>query len=366
MEKDRCRVWHFALTGGPCAGKTTALSYLTEKFSESGFRVVVVPEAATLLIQAGVAPWTVGINSFQRRVFELITAMEDNLVKASVDFKEDKIIFIHDRGIPDGRAYVPREEFSLMLSEYGTDLVSVCDRRYDAVFHLRTAALGAEKFYTVTNNIARRESLEEARALDERTLSAWVGHPHLRILGNEQGFEKKMRRLHREMCAVLGIPVPIEIERTFLMEPLDISAHVPIYQSVDIEQMYLMNTKPNEELRVRKRGRDGAFAFYRTVKYVIGDGERVEIEYQIGDSEYRWSTQFQLPGTRIIRKTRTCFVYGDQYFEYDRFLDPPGIHKLEIELTDRNDSLVLPDFIRVIREVTGEKAYTNAELAKIS
>lgn len=41
------------LTGGPCAGKTTALATLNQKLSEMGFRVLNVPEAATMLMKGG-------------------------------------------------------------------------------------------------------------------------------------------------------------------------------------------------------------------------------------------------------------------------------------------------------------------------
>lgn len=48
------RVWKVVLTGGPCAGKTTALSDIRERFS-SHMAVFSVPEMATLTFRAGVA-----------------------------------------------------------------------------------------------------------------------------------------------------------------------------------------------------------------------------------------------------------------------------------------------------------------------
>lgn len=362
--QEKRRVWHLALTGGPCAGKTTALAYLTEKLNNLGFRVVVVPEAATLLIQSGIAPWVIGGQTFQRSIIELILSMEDIMARAGSEFSGRGVVFIHDRGIPDGRAYVSAQEFNAILSEFATNIPAIRDKRYDAVFHLRTAALGAEAFYTLATNTARRETVAEARALDEKTLSAWVGHSHLRIIGNETGFEEKLRRLYQEVCMVLGIPVPIEIERKFLIEPFNVSGSLSLWQSVDVEQIYLISPVPGQELRVRKRGQDGYFVFYRTTKRDLGNSERAETEGQIDEREYLWSGQFQAPETRIIRKVRTCFVHADQYFEYDRFLDPAGLHLLEIELTDRNDTIAIPGFIRVLREVTDDPAYKNATLAR--
>ena len=41
------------LTGGPCAGKTTALVRVTEYFSNLGYKVFTVPEVPTMITQSG-------------------------------------------------------------------------------------------------------------------------------------------------------------------------------------------------------------------------------------------------------------------------------------------------------------------------
>jgi hypothetical protein len=43
-------IYRFVLTGGPCAGKSTALSHIANRLMSMGFLVFMVPEAATLLI----------------------------------------------------------------------------------------------------------------------------------------------------------------------------------------------------------------------------------------------------------------------------------------------------------------------------
>ncbi len=48
------------ITGGPCAGKTTAMSRLMEDFTEREFRVLCAPEAATILVSCGVSVQTCG------------------------------------------------------------------------------------------------------------------------------------------------------------------------------------------------------------------------------------------------------------------------------------------------------------------
>merc|ERR1719203_2130662 len=76
---------------------------------------------------------------------------------------------------------------------------SECDLRegrYNAIFHLVTAAQGAEKYYTLENNEARTESASEARGVDQATRKAWVGHPKLHVFDNTSDFEGKLQRHH--------------------------------------------------------------------------------------------------------------------------------------------------------------------------
>ena len=43
------KTYKFVISGGPCAGKTTAMERLPVFLRERGFRVFVVPEAATMM-----------------------------------------------------------------------------------------------------------------------------------------------------------------------------------------------------------------------------------------------------------------------------------------------------------------------------
>ena len=50
------------ITGGPCAGKTTGMSWIQNTFTQRGYVVLFVPETSTELITGGVAPWTCSCN----------------------------------------------------------------------------------------------------------------------------------------------------------------------------------------------------------------------------------------------------------------------------------------------------------------
>ncbi len=95
--------------------------------------------------------------------------------------REEKLLIVCDRGVMDNKAYMTEVEFQALLRAMELDAVTLRDG-YDGVFHLVTAAKGAEEFYTLSNNRARTETPEQARELDDRLIAAWTGHPHLRIL----------------------------------------------------------------------------------------------------------------------------------------------------------------------------------------
>ena len=51
-------IYRFVVTGGPCAGKTTCLSRMSQFLRARGFSVYSVPEAATLLFSNGASQFT--------------------------------------------------------------------------------------------------------------------------------------------------------------------------------------------------------------------------------------------------------------------------------------------------------------------
>ena len=54
-ESDK-KITKIVITGGPCAGKTTAMSWIQNAFTKKGYAVLFVDETATQLISGGAAP----------------------------------------------------------------------------------------------------------------------------------------------------------------------------------------------------------------------------------------------------------------------------------------------------------------------
>ena len=353
------------ITGGPCGGKSTAMSWIQNHYTKLGYRVLFVPETATELITGGVAPWTCGSNvEYQKCQMQLQLAKEKVFAQGAATMDAEKILIVCDRGALDNKAYMSDLEFKQVLDALGCNEVELRDN-YDAVFHLVTAAKGAEQFYTTANNAARTETVEQAAALDDKLIAAWTGHPHLRVIDNATSFEDKLKRLMAEITAFLGEPVPCEIERKFLIEYPDVAAleKLPNCQRIEIIQTYL--TAPEgEESRVRQRGIDGHYIYFQTTKKGTGL-KRVEIERRLTQDEYLRLLMDSDPNCRPIRKTRYCLTHDNQYFEIDVYPFWQDKAIVEIELNNENAEIRFPELLKVIREVTGEESYKNATLARI-
>jgi len=357
------------LTGGPCAGKTTALNYLQEKLSDYGSRVLVIPEIPTIVIAGGVHDINElpedKRNGVQVNMITMYYAVRKHFQRLASVLGGNSVI-IHDRGIMDFKAYMDPELFKEVLRlMLGMHELEARDS-YDGIMHLVTAACGAEAFYTIANNKARRErNLDEAKILDEKTLKQWIGHPHLKVIDNSTDFEGKLRRIRQAMCRVLGIPAPLEIERKFVLYEMPRLDSIVQYQSIQIEQMYLAAPE-NEEARIRKRTQNGSSMHYYTRKIKVRPGVRNETEEKISAEEFNRLSAMRLPYSSRIKKNRFCFVWKNQYFELDVFTEPEwteGLFILEIELTEENDEVIIPPFLKVNREVTNEQAYSNFSLA---
>lgn len=170
------------LTGGPGGGKTTAADlYLRELGDEA----IVAPESATLLFAGGFP--RVAEEQAQRSLQQAIFHVQRNLEDVQRSRFPERVL-ICDRGTIDGAAFWPdgHDEF---FARNGTDLATELDR-YDAVLFFETGAVGG--FSIEGGNRYRRESLDEAVALDRRLRSLWQHHPRFYLIPHQQSFLAKI------------------------------------------------------------------------------------------------------------------------------------------------------------------------------
>ncbi len=366
-EKGSMKITKIVITGGPCAGKTTAMSWIQNAFTEKGYMVLFVDETATQLITGG-APWIYTRNNreYQLQVTRLMIAKEQVFEAIAKTFDAEKVLIVCDRGTLDNRAYMNDEEFRYVLDQLHTNEIELRDH-YDAVFHLVTAAKGAEEFYTLANNAARYETVEEAVRVDDGLIASWTGHPHLRIIDNRYDFNEKMMALITEISSFLGEPRPLETKRKYLIAYPDVQEleSRPNCQAVDILQAYLHSEIPGEVIRIRQRGKDGNYVYFKTRKRITETGKRIELEERLTRNEYIELLMQADPDYRIIRKQRFCLSENGLYYNIDLYPQWTDQALMDIELYEGQTEIAFPKGIQVIREVTGEEAYTNPAIARI-
>ena len=353
------------ITGGPCAGKTTAMNWIRNSFARKGYTVLFVPETATELISGGVAPWTCGTNyEYQVCQMALQRFKEETFQKAARTMPQEKILIVCDRAEFDNKAYMTEGEFVRILDKMGFTEEQMY-AEYDAVFHLVTAANGAEEFYSLANNAARYETVEQAIALDDTLIRCWSGHPHFSVIGNNMGFEEKMRTLITEISNFLGEKEPRATKRKFLIAYPDVQIleNMENCHKVDVVRTYLKSEK-NEEIRIRKRGAGDYYTYSLHAKTMAQNGEPVETESQLTEDEYEVLLKQADPHMREIRKTRYCFTYNELYFELDLYSLWRHQAIVEVETNNGTGRIQFPDFVKVQQELTGLAEYKNASLAK--
>ena len=327
------------LTGGPCAGKTTALVKIIEHFSSLGYKVFIIPEVPTLFSQAGMDYLTDNAAFFyegEKATLEVQLALEDKFTRMAETIDKPTII-VCDRGTMDISAYMKPEMWKEITAGVGTTSEEL-RARYDAVLHLVSAADGAEQFYTTATNAERTEGLELAREMDKKVIQAWSEHPYLRVINNHENFDTKINRVIQDISNVLEIPQ-------------------------QITQTYL-TSEPRSEVRLRRRTLNGVSINVRTTKKTLPNNEQVVTERQIDNNLYESLMRQADPYRQSIHKIRKTFIWRGQFFELDTYLTPTSnLQILETKGIVDHEDVNFPPFIEVLEDITGNTEYYNYNLA---
>jgi predicted ATPase len=175
----RCRI---VLTGGPGGGKTTAADLFRREIGE---RVVVVPEAATLLFSGGF-PRSTEVHA-RRSAQCAVYHVQRNLEDVQSARYPDRILLC-DRGTIDGAAYWPEHEQGFFAAIGSTQQAEL--DRYDAVIFFESAAVGG--ISVEGGNPTRIETNEQALRLDQRLRQIWSKHPRFVVVPHDPSFIKKI------------------------------------------------------------------------------------------------------------------------------------------------------------------------------
>jgi predicted ATPase len=348
-------VYKFIITGGPCGGKTTALARLFSFLRERGYEVITCPEAFTIFGSNGMSLdffSTDGMDAvIQNSVLDVQLSLEESLERV-LKARGKPGVLLCDRGPMDGSAYLTEEQWNKILSTRGIEVTDLRDTRYNAVFHMVTAADGAPGYYSLENNQVRTETAEQAIEVDRKTQKAWVGHPHLYVFDNSTDFEGKLQRVVDRISGIVGLPTNLSRRSAkFLLKsrpdqhvfPRDVSFH-----SFEVEKVYLVNQDTDEAsysfIRKRttidkNRKRRGS-VYQLTTSQRSNTGEIIEQKRIITAREYVASYKSRDPARHIILQERISFLYKLQSFTVHvsiHTISPQG-HILRKHFTNNNCS----------------------------
>ncbi|KAH8098569.1 glycine dehydrogenase [Aureococcus anophagefferens] len=318
------RVHRIVITGGPCAGKTTAMSKLSLRLTNMGFDVFVVPELATLTITGGASPGSYDVaqhvgweTAILREQMHLEDCFEEIAAKVSLPLGRHAVLLC-DRGTMDVLAYVGKDAFDEVCEENGWTVPQLRDQRYEAVVHLVTAAVGAEAFYTLENNKARSESRDEAVALDGKLSRAWA-KPHWWIVE-----------------APSGLPADCE------------------HAEWRLEHIFL-KTSDGTESRITRKSQPGLTTYHHRVRGERVNGEHSVAERTLSLREFKALLKNADPERSSIKKTRKAFIWQNEYYLLDTFHSPPaaaGTTTLFVEKPVAETRSSFPPFLELKSDVT--------------
>ncbi|CAJ0954731.1 unnamed protein product, partial [Mesorhabditis belari] len=177
-----------AFTGGPCAGKSTAIQEIAEKIEKdlgNEWQVFKAAEAASLLYSGGVARHLLNdeqLEQWQLDMLCMIIRIEAVFEKIAEHEPNRHTVILCDRGALDPKVFTPEAMWNRILQKLSTNEEILFDR-YDQVIQLHTAP---RCNYTYKTNRLRREDWEGAEKINREFTRVWKDHQNfVNILDNK-------------------------------------------------------------------------------------------------------------------------------------------------------------------------------------
>lgn len=157
----------------------------------------------------------------------------------------------------------------------------------------------------------------------------------------------------------------VEIERKYIIEmpPLDYISTLSGYSESAIVQTYLLSVGAMSS-RVRRREFQGRVVLTQTKKVKIDGMSAEEDEREISEEEYARLMEEKDTALNPIKKVRYTFGFDGFIYEIDVYPEWKNTAIMEVELSDRDEQVNVPSFIKIIKEVTGDRRYSNHSMAK--
>eukprot|EP00928_Gymnodinium_smaydae_P095947 TRINITY_DN8356_c0_g1_i1.p1 TRINITY_DN8356_c0_g1~~TRINITY_DN8356_c0_g1_i1.p1 ORF type:complete len:502 (-),score=124.41 TRINITY_DN8356_c0_g1_i1:96-1556(-) len=226
------------LTGGPSAGKSSAMAILRDRLSVRGFQVLTIPENAThfLANSDGFQPEWAGAPEqvrMQRIFMDYQIAQEEAFKAFAALHPRKRAVLLLDCCSMNSKVYLSEEQFQQLMNLEGFPPLQEADlmARYDLVIHMKTVAYsknGGYEWGPGSNNPGRYHTPEQAKEFDERCLAVFSAHPQLRVVPHCGSFTDKIDKvldfvndgLHVDGLAGKRRRVPVSVQAAPFLDEL--------------------------------------------------------------------------------------------------------------------------------------------------
>lgn len=280
-------------TGGPCAGKSKVIKAIAEKLRKDEYTVIVVPETAAELIEAGIMP---NDNYLHTLMFQELV-LNHQLVKeksaetyANFVNKENDIIILYDRAVLDNAAYFPNTQpFEDLLKKYGIKELEQVDE-YNFVIDLVSLSSLRPDLYV--NDKIRKEKAIDAALLDRKTTSAWLLADNLKIIKPMDTMQEKIDYVYNTIINyVKGLGM---IEET--RQKIDLNKFNPGW----------FNYKNSKKLEV--------------VEYTLNNPTTNDIDYKVYERKYKDAKTYILKTIKKVSDNKDI-ILSQRKIELSMFLE---------------------------------------------
>lgn len=342
------------LTGGPGAGKSSAIACLRDRLSRRGFQVLIVPENATSLLNnsGGYDPAWHGNDEHVelQKVFLQFQMDQEETYRRIAKLRKKPYVLVHDRGCLDGRLFCTSDEWAKVLEGTGKTEAELL-KHYDLVIHMTTCASGATaRFYDYgpgSSNPSRYHTADQAVAADVCAQSIYAAHPQVRIVPNFHDFQDKIETVVRYVTEAVhceGVVAGASRERillpyvpgTFPEEGIVSPWPEDILPEVFEIQITFLDSARTESLRRRHRVHPGflqaasirscadhaadiatdesaALYEYRQEREI--DGASFVQRRVLGEEAYHLALHRSQNTSIEVRKRSVCFTWQGSYYE---------------------------------------------------
>lgn len=364
------RLFKVVLTGGPCAGKTTAKALILERFSPQ-VNVVCLPELASMTFKSGIKidPSSYSFEElvlFTKEFVAMQIRVEDYFEQLSRNNK-GVTLMICDRGACDTFGYCSAEVRAKVLQELGLTFHDLSSKRYDMVLHLVSCANGAAQFYN-NDNEARFESVEEAVECDIRIQNVWKSHPSFYIINNSHtGFQEKMHKVVNAVGHFIGVPES-KLVKKFLLGKFITLDDIPPELHANFYREKVVFLKSDDEKKYDfitcKKANDDITGYYFFKSRYLAEKEvnRVELNRRISKEMFNNFLAQRDPETSVLRRIVYTFLskHANKNTEFHRIesyqLDDRHFSLLRVDCECDIDRLKNESFLKnfdILRDVTG-------------